>query len=64
VKKPRTRKRQKLGTGYVWFVRDSGEAGYTKVLLTKEPNGQGGPVPIKYDGVGGWQKVNLIAEWR
>ena len=64
MKKTRTKKRQKLGAGYIWFAHDPGEASYTKVLLTQRPHGQGGLIPLDIGGLGGWKKVALYAEWR
>ena len=65
MKKPKTKKRQKLGQGFIWFGGKDlgGVEGYTEVCLTRERDGRGGRSTIKTGKLGGWQKVNLYAEW-
>lgn len=61
----KTRKRQKLGQGYIWFsgqIFSRGE-GYTEVVLTAGPDGQGGRTRIKTGRLGAWKKIRLYAEW-
>jgi hypothetical protein len=60
--KKNTKKRRKLGAGYIWFV-GSGANGYTGISLYKGAHATGPEVALKLHGLGAWQKVNLYAEF-
>lgn len=58
-----TTKRQKLGSGYIWFFADQ-DGVYNHVILTEKPHGCGKKVKVNIGKLGGWKKVRLIAEYR
>lgn len=60
-----SKKRQVLGTGFVWFSTPVSTPGhsYVYVHLTKSEHGHGEDVQLKIGELGGWQKVRLVAEY-
>lgn len=58
----KSKKRQKLGEGYIWFVSE-GSGGYLSITLYNGKNGHGKKIAIDPKGLGAWQKVKLYAEY-
>lgn len=62
MSKKKPKKRQYLGTGFIWFSEGGPSFGYHRVSLTTGKNGCGSPIKIRVGRIGGWQKVRLYAE--
>lgn len=62
--KKKTKKRAKLGQGYIWFSpRDDDGPMFKRVTLYQEMHGHGKAVELETHGLGAWKKVKLYAEW-
>ena len=55
-------RRQVLGTGYPWFVREVDSLGYVILRLATKKNGST-DVPLKIGDLGAYQKIKLVAEY-
>lgn len=60
--KKKTKKRKKLGEGFIWFIGNGAE-GYTGVSLYEGYSATGRKLPFKLHDLGAWQKVCLYAEY-
>ncbi|KKK81203.1 hypothetical protein LCGC14_2815840 [marine sediment metagenome] len=58
-------RRKVLAVGYPWFIWDTKKGDYTQVMMMDGPNRQEGRkvVPIKFGGLGAYQKIKLVAEY-